>query len=157
MIPKRVIAISSIALSALASPGPAQTISMHGLREGSPSAIAFTGATVVTAPGTTLTDATLLVEDGRVSAVGGEVEVPPGAAVVDVSGYWIFAGFVEPYSEYGLGHVEDLNADNEREEPQYEADRTGTTAWSDAIHAHRDWVADFRPDTEAAEIGRAHV
>ncbi|MCZ6506700.1 MAG: amidohydrolase family protein, partial [Acidobacteria bacterium] len=69
----------------------------------------------------------------------------------DVSGYWIFAGFVEPYSEYGLGHVEDLNADNEQDEPQYEADRTGTTAWSDAIHAHRNWVADFRPDAEAAE------
>ena len=151
MIPKRVLAISSIAMAALAAPGPTQTISMHGLRESSPSAIAFTGATVVTAPGTTLTDATLLIEDGRVSAVGDEVELPPGAALVDVSGYWIYAGFVEPYSEYGLGQIEALNADNERDEPQYEAERTGPTAWSDAIHAHRNWVADFQPDAEAAE------
>jgi len=124
---------------------------MHGLRESSPSTIALTGATVVTAPGSTLTGATLLIEEGRVSAVGTEVEVPAGAASIDVSGYWIYAGFVEPYSEYGLGHVGELNADNGQEQPQYEADRTGATAWSDAIHAHRNWVADFRPDAEAAK------
>jgi imidazolonepropionase-like amidohydrolase len=52
------------------------------------------------APGETLSDATLLIEEGKVRAVG-QVEIPAGARVIDASGKVIHAGFLDPYVTEG--------------------------------------------------------
>jgi hypothetical protein len=60
--------------------------------------VAYVGATVetVTDKGT-LHDATVLVRDGRIEAVGTDVELPLDAQVVDVSGHTIMPAVVDPY------------------------------------------------------------
>ncbi len=65
-------------------------------------------ATVIPQPGERLERATVVVEDGRVTQVltppagaAGDAKAPevPGAKVVDCTGLFIYAGFVEPYAE----------------------------------------------------------
>lgn len=59
-------------------------------------------------PGEELEDAALLVEEGRIVAVGGEVEAPEGARRIE--GQVVCAGFFDPWSTLGLaaGSAEDL-------------------------------------------------
>lgn len=57
---------------------------------------AFTHATVWVRPGVKLEDATLVVRDGRIEAVG-QVPVPPEARVWDLHGKTLVAGFLDPY------------------------------------------------------------
>ncbi|MCP2259561.1 Imidazolonepropionase [Streptoalloteichus tenebrarius] len=47
---------------------------------------------------------TVLVEDGRITAVGpaGEVTVPADAEVVDAAGQWVLPGFVEAHGHVGV-------------------------------------------------------
>ena len=49
-----------------------------------------------------LDDATVLVEDGVITAVGRDVEVPPGVRVVDAAGRWVLPGFVESHAHMGV-------------------------------------------------------
>src|SRR5262245_36806533 len=54
-------------------------------------------ARVVTAPGTVLDDATIVVRDGIVEAVGPRVATPPDARVWDLAGRTVYAGLIEAW------------------------------------------------------------
>ncbi len=68
----------------------------------SPGAIAFAGATVIDGTGAPpVENATVVVEDGRITCVG-ECALPPDAQHVDVSGSYILPGLVDVHVHYGL-------------------------------------------------------
>ena len=142
------VALAAAGLAAAAEPAnPA--LGLRDLAGGG--ATALVGATVHVTPERAIEGATLLVVDGRVAAVGTDVEVPEGASVVDLAGRVVYPGFVEPWSEYGLAHVGDLNAKKESREIQYGRAAKGSGSWNDAVHAERRWADDFQPDEKAAE------
>jgi len=64
---------------------------------------AFVGARIHTADGAVIDDGVLLVEDGRIGAVGprGNIRVPGGATEVDVAGKVIIPGLVDTHSHVG--------------------------------------------------------
>ena len=78
--------------------------------------------------------ATVLVLDGRIAAVGADVEVPDGVEVLDASGHLVLPGFVDPHTHLGV-HAEGEGwhgADvNEKGEPRGARLRT----WDGLDHA----------------------
>ncbi len=62
---------------------------------------AFTHATLVKDAATTLTDATLVIKDGRIVAAGTGLPVPAGAVEVDCKGKFIYPSFIDIYTDYG--------------------------------------------------------
>ena len=56
---------------------------------------AIVGATVITRPGETLEEATLLLRDGLVEAIGVEIKVPAGYRVHDAEGLHVYPGFID--------------------------------------------------------------
>lgn len=66
--------------------------------------LAITGGYVVPVEGDPIERGTVLVEDGRIAAVGGvdAVEVPAGAEVVNAEGLWVLPGFVEAHAHLGV-------------------------------------------------------
>ena len=64
---------------------------------------AFVGARVIPVDGPEIPVGTLLVEDGRIEAVGpsAEITLPGDAAVVDLSGRTIMPGLVDTHSHLG--------------------------------------------------------
>ncbi|MFB9428200.1 amidohydrolase [Streptoalloteichus tenebrarius] len=66
--------------------------------------LAITGGYVVPVDGDPIEGGTVLVEDGRITAVGpaGEVTVPADAEVVDAAGQWVLPGFVEAHGHVGV-------------------------------------------------------
>ena len=63
---------------------------------------------------------TLLVEDGRITALGPDVEVPDGADVVDCQGGWLLPGFVDAHVHLGMhaeGEVGETADVNEMTDP----------------------------------------
>ena len=79
-------------LSAYAQPS---TYPRNGVYDQRPGLYAFTHATIFTDYKTKLTDATLLVRDGKVEAVGTNLKLPAGAVVQDLKGKYIYPGFVD--------------------------------------------------------------
>lgn len=73
--------------------------------------VAIVGGTVHTVgPQGTLERATILIGDGRVLAVGSDVEVPDGVRTIDASGKVITPGLYAAMGQFGLGEV-DLSGD----------------------------------------------
>lgn len=64
----------------------------------------YRGATVMTASGDDVAGADLVVSGGKITAVGktGDVKVPEGAEVVDVTGKVIVPGLVDTHSHIGI-------------------------------------------------------
>ena len=64
--------------------------------------VAIVGGLVVPIAGEPVGGGTVLVEDGRIVAVGGDVAVPAGVRVLDAAGSWVLPGFVEAHGHVGV-------------------------------------------------------
>ena len=67
--------------------------------------IALTGATIHTVTAGVIENGTILFENGVITAVGADIEVPDGARVVDVSGKHIYPGLIDAYSTVGISEI----------------------------------------------------
>jgi imidazolonepropionase-like amidohydrolase len=61
-------------------------------------AIAIKGATVLTVTKGTIPNGTVVVRDGKITAVGANVPIPPGAEVVDGTGRFLTPGIIDEHS-----------------------------------------------------------
>jgi len=64
--------------------------------------IAISNARVYTISKGVIERGTVLVDGGRISAVGADLRVPEGADVIDASGRSVFPGFVDPHTHVGI-------------------------------------------------------
>jgi len=125
-----------------------QTSPTIGLHHKTPTLMAFTHATIYSSPTDKLTNATLIIENGRVSSIKKNGKVPKGASVFDLTGMTVYPGFIDAYSEYGLNfNYPEKNSHG----PVYRIDRVGGNAANGAIHAQMNWSDYFKPNKEDAK------
>ncbi|HEX7024966.1 MAG TPA: amidohydrolase family protein [Gemmatimonadales bacterium] len=65
--------------------------------------IAITGGTVYPVAGPRIPNATIVIQNGRIVAVGTGVTIPAGATRVDATGKWITPGLIHVRADAGLG------------------------------------------------------
>jgi len=64
--------------------------------------VAITGGRIVPINGEPVDDGAVIVEDGKIVAVGSMVSVPEGVPVIDAAGGWILPGFIEAHGHVGV-------------------------------------------------------
>ncbi|AOL24695.1 Imidazolonepropionase [Erythrobacter litoralis] len=89
------------AVTALAGSGIAAASLAGSPANAQERAIAFTDATILTMAGETIEDGTLVIEDGRIVAVGSDVAVPADAERRSMEGRVIMPGIVDTHSHIG--------------------------------------------------------
>ncbi|PYO43640.1 MAG: imidazolonepropionase [Gemmatimonadetes bacterium] len=67
--------------------------------------IAIAGGTVYPASGPKLANATVLIRDGRIAAVGTNVSVPSDATRIDATGKWVTPGLIDGAGQLGLVEI----------------------------------------------------
>ncbi|MGZ8457310.1 MAG: amidohydrolase family protein [Gemmatirosa sp.] len=67
--------------------------------------VAITGGTVYPVSGPRLENATVLMRDGRIVAVGTDVAVPAGAQRIDATGKWVTPGFINAATQLGVVEI----------------------------------------------------
>ena len=75
--------------------------------------IAITGGTVYPVSGPKIENATVLIRDGRIAAVGANVAVPAGATRIDAAGKWVTPGFIDGAGQMGLREIGAVQNTNE--------------------------------------------
>ncbi len=124
-----------VIIAAFCGEAHAQTTRTMGLRDNTPGVFAFTNAEIVVEPGRHISGATLVVRNGIIEAVSRRVQIPADAAVIDLNGRFIYPGFIDMYSHYGL------------EDPEENDDQVH---WNPQIRSHYSAAANFRPDAKQA-------
>jgi len=75
--------------------------------------IAITGGTVYPVSGPKIENATVLIRDGRIAAVGTNVAVPAGATRIDAAGKWVTPGLIDGAGQMGLREISAVQNTNE--------------------------------------------
>lgn len=76
-------------------------------------AMAIKNATVHTGEGTVIENATIVIENGKITAVGKDVVIPAGAEVTDAGGKQVYPGLVLPISSLGLNEISSVKASSD--------------------------------------------
>lgn len=74
------------------------------------------GGTVVARPGQVLPATDVLIEDGRIAAVGPNLGAPAGAALIDARGKYVYAGMIDSATPLGLYEIGSIGATIDRTE-----------------------------------------
>ncbi|HUL16393.1 MAG TPA: amidohydrolase family protein [Terriglobales bacterium] len=91
-------------------------------------AYAITHGKVFTVAGAPIEDGTVVIQDGKIAAVGANVQIPADAKVIDAKGLEVYPGLFDPITQMGLREIGAVSAT---------VDTTET--------------GDFNPDVVAAE------
>ena len=104
----------------------------------------ITNATILTAAGPTIEGGSILLQNGKIAAVGPTVNAPAGAVVIDARGKWVTPGIIDTHSHLGVyaaPGVDSLSDGNEMTNP------VTAEVWAD----HSIWPQD--PQFELALAG----
>src|SRR5256885_15579035 len=74
--------------------------------------IAITGGTVYPVSGPKINNATVLIRDGRIAAVGTNLAGPAGATSIDASGKWVRAGLIDSAGQMGQREIQEVQGTN---------------------------------------------
>ena len=141
--------------AALAQPS---TYPRNGVYDQRPGLYAFTHATLYTDYQTRVEDATLVIRDGKVEAVGpgAKVKIPAGAVVQDLKGKYVYPGFVDVYTAYGVPETKAPERRGRRDAgPQFDSQKAGAYDWNQAIRPEVNAADLFKVNAEAAAAYRA--
>jgi len=127
-----------------------ETFPVNGVADPRHGHYAFTDATIVKDANTTLKNATIVIKDGRIVAVGTNVPVPKGAVEIKCSGKFIYPSFIDVYADYGTETPESAGF-RFGQPAQLESNSKGATGWNQAIKSEADAYKVFVADEKKAK------
>ena len=123
----------------------------EGVKEENNNYTAFTNATLYVTPTQVIKNGTLLIQKGKVVAVGKSVTIPENSIRVDLKGKFIYPSFIDPYSDFGVGKPEKVKGRG----PQYESKRSGFY-WNEHIMPENNAIDKFEyQKKKAADLRKA--
>ncbi|MBX2913196.1 MAG: amidohydrolase family protein [Cyclobacteriaceae bacterium] len=112
---------------------------------------AFTNATIVVDPQTTLQNATLLIKGDKVEQVGANLSVPKGYVSIDLKGKYIYPSLIDMFTNYGLPEVERPSGSPYGGREQIQSKTKGAYNANQAVKAHYNAADEFTIDSKTAE------
>jgi imidazolonepropionase-like amidohydrolase len=102
---RSLLGIGLLLASGVGAQQTSRTEPVTGLRANATGFHALVGARVVTAPGQVLDNATIVIRNGLITAVGQNVPAPAGARVWNLPGHTIYPGFIDAHADLGMDAV----------------------------------------------------
>ncbi|MBI4461720.1 MAG: amidohydrolase, partial [Acidobacteria bacterium] len=93
------------------------TLALAATRTAQAQIIAIKGGKVLTVTRGTLERGTVLIRDGKIEAVGADVQIPRDVRVIDARGLWVYPGFIDSQSQLGLVEIGQVEATRDLIEP----------------------------------------
>lgn len=131
-----------------------ETFQVNGVGDKRDGCYAFTNATIVKDAQTTLTNATLVIRDGKIVAVGTGVNIPKDAVVVDCKDKYIYPSFIDIYSDYGMPQAQRQQGGggfNFNQPAQLTTNQKGAYGWNQALKSDVQAYKIFSADESRAK------
>ena len=119
------------------------TFPVNGVANPKTGSYAFINATIIKDGQTTLSNAVLVIKEGKITAVGNNIPVPKDAVQIDCKGKYIYPSFIDIYSDYGIAEPQrERGGFNFGGPAQITSNQKGAFGWNQAI----------RSDVEAGKL-----
>jgi imidazolonepropionase-like amidohydrolase len=109
---------------------------------------AFINANIQESPSNLIKNGTLLIQNGKIIAVGNKVNIPQNTVIVDVKGKYIYPSFIDIFTSFGVKNPENITTG--RRSSQYKPSREGYY-WNDHIMPENNAIDRFVYDEKTAE------
>ncbi len=109
---------------------------------------AFTNAKLFITPTQVVENGTLLIQNGKIMAVGKSVSIPENTIIIDLEGKYIYPSFIDSYTRFGVAKPE--KAKGNGRSPQYETKRDGFY-WNDHIMPQNNAIDQFKYENKKAK------
>ncbi len=144
------IGLVSMGLLGMAQP----TFPDNGVADPRDPCYALTHAYIIKDAQTTLSDATLVVRNGKIVAVGANVTIPKDAIIIDCHGKFIYPSFIDLYADYGVETPKRPSGGGGFFSGQINSNQKGAYGWNQALHPEVDAVKLFVVDEAKAKAFR---
>jgi imidazolonepropionase-like amidohydrolase len=146
------ILLGCFSISLFAQP----TFPVNGVADQRETMYAFKNATIVQDAQHVLNNATLLIRQDKIVAVGTTITIPSDAIVIDCSGKFIYPSFIDLYSDYGVAapQGQGFGGRNSYLNVQLNSNAKGAFGWNQAIKADVDAGSLFVVDDAKAKTLR---
>jgi len=131
-----------------------ETFPVNGVTDIRNDCFAFTNATIVKDPQTTLQNATLVIRKGKIVAVGTNIAPPKDAVVVDCKGKYIYPSFIDLFSDYGILVPKSSSSGNDYNY-QNISNTKGAYGWNQALKPETDGSKLFIANNDKAKSLRS--
>lgn len=132
-----------------------ETFPVNGVAEPKAACYAFTNATIVKDAATSISNATMLIRDGKIVAVGTAITIPADALVVDCKGKFIYPSFIDLYADYGMPVPQRSQGGFNFNAPaQLTSNQKGAYGWNQAIRTDVQGAHIFTADNVKAKALR---
>ena len=109
---------------------------------------AFIHATLIVNEEQKISNGTLLIKDGLITALGENIKVPDDAVVFDLKDKYIYPGLIDPYTSYGIAELKRVS---NGPGPQMVTSIKGAYGWNQAVKPETEAVRLFNTDSKFAE------
>ncbi len=130
------------------------TFPQNGVYDERDGLYAFTNATIQKSWNEKIENATLLIRNGRIEAVGVGVVVPKDAVVFDLKGRFIYPSFIDPFSNYGMPEAVPNTQRGRGESQQPLSNKRGAYSWNEAMKTEFKAGETFVTNEKDAELLR---
>ncbi len=131
------------------------TFPVNGVADPRAGCYAFTNATIVKDGQTTLNNATLVIREGKITAVGTNAAIPKEAVVINCRSKWIYPSLIDIYSDYGIPlqqrQTPTSGAGGFFAQQQFSSNTKGAYGWNQAIRSEVNAADIFTVDDKSAK------
>lgn len=132
-----------------------ETFPVNGVAEPKTSCYAFTNATIVKDAAASISNATMIIRNGKIIAVGTALSIPADAMVIDCKGKFIYPSFIDLYADYGMPVPQRTQGGFNFNAPaQLTSNQKGAYGWNQAIRTDVQGVQIFTADNVKAKALR---
>ncbi|MFH7014722.1 amidohydrolase family protein [Flavobacterium sp. FlaQc-47] len=110
----------------------------------------FTNATIYVTPTQKIEKGTLLIQDGKVIAVGNNITIPKNSIAIDLAGKTIYPSFIDIYTSFGVEKPKSNLGRGRDRNPLYDTKRVGYY-WNESIRSEVNTFESFKYDQPKAE------
>ena len=110
----------------------------------------FTNATIYVTPTQKIEKGTLLIQDGKVVAVGNTISIPKNSITIDLTGKTIYPSFIDIYTSFGVEKPKSNLTRGRDRSPLYDTKKTGYY-WNESILPEVNSYETFKYDQPKAE------
>ena len=126
-----------------------ETFPFNGIRPKDVTSYALVNATIYSTPENKLEGATVVIEKGKIIAIGRGIAIPANCVRIDVTGKFIYAGFIDIFSSYGIPKKQ-----NQVNHEETDDSGKGPLNWNATIHPEYSASFEIHHNEEDAESYR---
>ena len=110
----------------------------------------FTNATIYVTPTQKIEKGTLLIQDGKIVAVGNSVSIPKNTITIDLAGKTIYPSFIDIYTSFGIEKPKANITPGRDRNPMYDTKRIGYY-WNESVRPEINSYETFKYDQPKAD------